>query len=269
MLYREKFGILDLDGCPMEYLRFGTGRRILVMLPGLGDSLRSMKGMALPTALVYRMFCKDFTVYVFGRKQGMPEGSTIRGMAHDLAKAMAQLGIDQADVLGVSMGGMIAQWLAIDHPERVGRLILTVTAARPTPVMAESIEEWVACARSGDHAAFMESNLRRIYSPGYCRKNRWMVPVLGMLTKPKSYDPFFIQAAACLNHDAWEDLPRIRAATLVIGGEQDASLGGEPSREIAARIPGAELKMYQEWGHGLYEEARDFNAVVLEFLERR
>ena len=189
-------------------------------------------------------------------------------MARDQQEAMEQLGIGCADIFGVSMGGMIAQYLAIDYPEKVNRLILTVTSARPNPILIESVVEWVSCAKRDDHTALMDSNLRRIYSEDYYRKNKWMVPVMGKLTKPKVYDRFFVQADACLTHNAYENLPRIQAPTLVIGGEKDRSLGGDASREIAAAIPGAKLRMYAEWGHGLYEEAKDFNQVVLDFLRK-
>ena len=113
----------------------------------------------------------------------------------------------------------------------------------------------------------MDSNLRRIYSREYYRKNKWMIPLIGKLTKPKSYDRFFVQAEACRTHDASDRLAQIQAPTFVIGGEQDESLGGDASREIAAAIPGAVLKMYDQWGHGLYEEAGDFNETVLAFLK--
>ena len=266
MLYNAKNGTLKIGGTTMDYIRFGTGTRILVMLPGLGDGLRSMKGTALPMAFMYREFAKDFTVYAFSRKNALPEGYTTRDMARDQQEAMEQLGIGCADIFGVSMGGMIAQHLAIDYPEKVNRLILTVTSARPNPVLTESIAEWVSCAKRGDHTGLMDSNVRRIYSEGYYRKNKWLVPIMGKLTKPKSYDRFFVQADACLTHDAYESLKQIKAPTLVIGGEKDLSLGGDASREIAAAIPGAKLRMYAEWGHGLYEEAKDFNRVVLDFL---
>ena len=268
MLYNAKNGTLKIGGTTMDYIRFGSGERILVMLPGLGDGLRSMKGTALPMAFTYREFAKDFTVYAFGRKNVLPEGYTTRDMARDQAEAMEQLGIGCADIFGVSMGGMIAQYLAIDYPEKVGKLILTVTSARPNPILTESIAEWVSCAKRDDHTALMDSNLRRIYSDGYYCKNKWMVPIIGKLTKPKSYGRFFVQADACLTHNAYENLPRIQAPTLVIGGEKDLSLGGDASREIAAKIPGAELHMYAQWGHGLYEEAKDFNRVVLDFLRK-
>ena len=266
MLYNAKNGTLKIGGTTMDYIRFGTGERILVMLPGLGDGLRSMKGTALPMAFMYRAFAKDFTVYAFSRKSMLPEGYTTRDMARDQQEAMEQLGIGCADIFGVSMGGMIAQHLAIDYPEKVNRLILTVTSSRPNPILAESVDEWVSCAKRDDHTALMDSNVRRIYSEEYYRKNKWMVPIIGKLTKPKSYGRFFAQADACLTHDAYESLKQIKAPTLVIGGEKDLSLGGDASREIAAKIPAAELHMYAQWGHGLYEEAKDFNRVVLDFL---
>lgn len=266
MLYNAKNGTLKIGDTEMDYIHFGTGERILVMLPGLGDSLRSVKGTALPMAFTYRVFAKDFTVYGFSRKNPLPEGYTTKEMAADQAAAMERLGIPKADVLGVSMGGMIAQYLAIDYPEKVDRLILTVTSASPNPILKASIDEWVSCAKRGDHTAFMDSNVRRIYSEEYYRKNKWLVPIMGRLTKPKTYDRFFIQANACLKHDAFESLHQIQAPTLVIGGEKDNALGGDASREIAAEIPGAELRMYELWGHGLYEEARDFNQTVLDFL---
>lgn len=267
MLYNAKNGTIHIGNTEMDYIRFGTGGKVLVMLPGLGDGLRSVKGTALPMAVAYRGFAKEFTVYAFSRKNGLPEGYTTKEMAADQAAAMELLGIPKADVLGVSMGGMIAQYLAIDYPEMVGKLTLAVTSARPNPILTESIGEWVSCAKRGDHTAFMDSNVRRIYSEAYYRKNRWLVPIMGKLTKPKSYDRFFIQADACLKHNAFDDLYQIQAPTLVIGGEHDNVLGGGASREIAAQIPGAELRMYEQWGHGLYEEAGDFNQTALHFLD--
>ena len=267
MIYSAENGTLHIGGTTMDYIRFGTGGKNLIILPGLGDGLQTVKGMALPMAFMYRMFAKDFTVYAFSRKNQLPEGYTTRDMARDLADAMEQLGIGSADIFGVSMGGMIAQHMAVDYLEKVGKLILTVTSARPNPILTESIGEWVSCAKRGNHTAFMDSNVRRIYSDEYYRKNKWMVPIMGCFTKPKSYNRFYIQADACLSHNAYENLHQIKAPTLVIGGEKDNALGGDASREIAEKIPGAELRMYEQWGHGLYEEAKDFNQLVYDFLK--
>ena len=266
MFYSAKNAVVQLRDGNMDYIRFGNGKRDLVILPGLGDGLQTVKGTALPMALMYRMFAREFTVYAFSRKENLPTGYTTRDMARDQAEAMERLGIEKADIFAVSMGGMIAQWLAIDHPKKVGKLILAVTCAAPNPILIESVEEWVTLAKAGDHAAFMESNLRRIYSDDYYCQNKWTIPLLGLLTKPKSYDRFFIQAVACLTHDAAAELHRVNAQTLVIGGGVDRALGADASRELAEAIPGAELRMYEQWGHGVYEEEKTFNDVILKYL---
>ena len=266
MLFHAKNDTLSINGSAMDYIRFGTGPRPLLMLPGLGDGLRTVKGTALPMAVMYRLFAADFTVYAFSRKADLPEGYTTRDMARDVRTAMDILGIEKADLFGISMGGMIAQHFAADYPERVNKLILAVTCPRPNPVLTGSVTEWLALADAGDHAALMDSNLRRIYSIGYYRKNKWLIPLVGRLTKPKSYDRFRIQARACLTHDAFDRLPAIQAPTLVICGEKDLALGAEPSRELATWIPDAYFKMYPDGGHGVYEEEPDFNRTVLDFL---
>ena len=266
MLYNIRSESLAIDGTTMDYIRFGTGNQVLIMLPGLGDGLRTIKGAALPFAFLYRMFAAEFTVYTFSRKTSLPRGYTTRDMARDVKSAMDILNISKAHIFGVSMGGMIAQHLAADYPDAVDRLILTVTCARPNPLLEESIHEWVNYVHKNDHTGLMDSNLRRIYSDGYYQKNKWMIPVVGKLTKSKSYERFLVQADACLNHNAYDRLPQIRARTLVIGGSQDKALGSDASREIAAAVPDAVLKMYPLWGHGLYEEAPDFNRTVLDFL---
>lgn len=267
MLWNAKNGTIPVENTVMDYIQFGSGARFLIMLPGLGDGLRTVKGAALPFAAMYRMFCKDFTVLSFSRRQQIPEGQTTLDMARDVKHCMDVLGVAKADVFGVSMGGMIAQHLASEYPERVGKLILAVTCARPNAILVESVSKWLELADRGDHTALMDDNLRKIYSDEYYRKNKYLVPVMGALTKPKSYDRFRKQAQACLSHASYDRLPQIQAPTLVIGGEQDKTLGGDASREIAARIPGARLRMYERWGHGVYEEEPEFNSLVLEFLK--
>ena len=250
----------------IDYVSFGSGPKNLILLPGLGDSLRAIQDTAVPMSVAYRSFTKDYTVYLIGRRHQLPEGSTTRDMAQDVCSAMEELEIYKADVMGVSMGGMISQWLAIDHPELVNKLVLVVTSAKPNPTLSEALHEWMDCARRNDHTAFMESNLRRIYTEEYCEKYKRLLPFLGKFTQPKSYDRFFVHAHACFDHNAADELHKISAPTLVVGGEQDKALTAEASRQIAAAIPNAKLHMYENLGHGLYDEAKDFQRLVLEFL---
>ncbi|MBR2049001.1 MAG: alpha/beta hydrolase [Oscillospiraceae bacterium] len=267
MLFGIQNGTIPFGDTDMDYIRFGTGKKTLVMLPGLGDGLRTVRGMAFPLALMYYRFCREYTVYSFSRTNQLSEGVTTRDMADNLARAMRFLEIERADVFGVSMGGMIAQHLAIDHPELVGKLILTVTAPCSNPIMEEAIGSWISFAEAGDHTRLMDSNLRLIYSDRYYRSSKWLIPMIGRMTKPRSYDRFLLMAQACRTHNTLEGLSRIQSPTLIVAGGRDHCLGEEGSRTMASRIPGAVLKYYPEQGHGLYEEEKTFTGVILAFLK--
>ena len=184
-------------------------------------------------------------------------------------EAMDALSIENADILGVSMGGMIAQHFAAKYPHLLGKLVLTVTSAEPNEILCSSINEWLDQAEKQDHKALMESNLRLIYSDRYYRNNRPLIPLLSLITKPKSYRRFKILARACLSHNAIDKLSEITAPCLIIGGGKDKALGFEASRKLAEIIPNANLHSYPDLGHGLYEEAKDFQRVVFNFLNEK
>ena len=258
-------GGLCLGDDTMDYVRFGSGARTLVILPGVGDGLKTVRGAALPFALMYRKLAREFTVYLFSRRNRLPETYSTREMADDLARAMALLGIRSAFVVGISQGGMIAQWLAIDHPDRVGRLVLTVTLSRPNDTVWDVVSRWLGMADRGDYRGILLDTAERSYSERRLRQARLENLLAGCFTKPASFDRFRVQAESCVTHDTYGVLGRIACPTLVIGGREDRIVTGEASEEIAAGIPGAELFMYDGLGHGLYEEAPDFLARVAAF----
>jgi pimeloyl-ACP methyl ester carboxylesterase len=266
MFYRAYNGTLRENGVETSYIRFGTGKKTLVMLPGVSDGLKTVRGAAVPFALLYRALARDFTVYVFSRRNDLPAHFTTRQMADDLAAAMRALGLADACVLGVSQGGMIAQYLAIDHPELVKKLALAVTLSRPNETAARVIGDWTAMARRGDYKGIMLDTAKRYYSPKYLRRQLPFYRILGSVGKPKSFDRFLTQAESCLQHDAYELLPRIGCPTLIIGGMDDRIVSAKASEEIAARIPDSTLILYPGLGHGLYEEAKDFFPRVASFF---
>ena len=116
MIWNAKNGSVPIGNTEMYYVSFGHGEKSFVILPGLSDGLATVKDKALLRAAPYRHYMEKYTVYLFSRKNDMPEGYSIRDMASDQARAMQTLGIERAAVMGVSQGGMIAQYLAIDIP---------------------------------------------------------------------------------------------------------------------------------------------------------
>ena len=258
-------GRLKLSTGDMDYIRFGSGAKTLVMIPGVGDGLKTVKGLALPFALMYRTLAEDFTVYVFSRRVRLSPGMTTLDMAEDQNEAMELLRLSGAGVVGVSQGGMIAQWLAVRHPDKVGKLVLTVTLCRPNPTVEEAVRVWTEMAERGDYRGIMLDTAERSYSEKRIRQARVSAALIGSLGRPKSFDRFLIQARSCVTHNAYDQLETVSCPVLVIGGKQDRIVTGEASEEIASRIPGCELYMYPDLGHGLYEEAPDFLRRVADF----
>ena len=260
-----KNGCVAIQDTNMYYVSFGRGGKNLVVLPGLSDGLATVKGKALLLAAPYRRFFGQYTVYMFSRKNRMPAGYTIRQMAEDQAAVMRTLDIGKAAVLGVSQGGMIAQYLAADYPEMVEKLILAVTAPYSNNVIKSTVESWIEMAKRDDHVSLMTDTAEKMYSKAYLDKNRKALSLTAKLTKPKSYERFFQNADAILGFDAREALAKISCPTLILAGGDDRTVGNDAAQELHAAIGGSELYTYEGLGHGAFEEGKDFYDRVYAF----
>lgn len=267
MFYQAKNGKVPVGSTDMDYISFGKGKEILIMLPGLGDGLSTVKGMALAFAAMYRIYAEKYRVFVFSRKNHLPQGYNTRDMARDQAQAMESLGILKASVLGISQGGMIAQYLAIDYPALVDRLILAVTLCRQNETVQGAVKGWMNLAGQGSYRELIIDTAEKSYSEKYLRKYRLLYPVLGRIGKPKDFGRFLIQAASCIQHDSWKELGKITCPTLVIGGGRDRIAGPGAAPELSGKIRNSSLFVYEGLGHAVYEEAEDFNRRVLDFLQ--
>lgn len=258
MLYHARERRLCLDG-----RQFGRGARPLVLLQGLNT--RGIRGAALPLAWMYRMFAKEYTVYLFDRPAELPASVTVRQLAADTAAAMDALGVANADVLGVSQGGMIAQYLAIDRPDLVHRLVLAVTLARNNPTVEAVVHGWIDAALRGDAKWLVRDMAEKLYSDAYLKRYRPLLPLLTVLQAPRDVPRFTALAQACLTCSVYDELDKLRCPVLVIGGQQDRVVTAGASREIAQKL-GCPLYLYEGLGHAAYEEAGDFNRRVYRFF---
>lgn len=263
MFYNLKESTLQLDNTSLDYAVFGKGTKPLVIIPGL--TLRDVKGAGWSLAYMYRIFAKDYRVYVFDKKKMILEGCTIKNLADDLAGAMKQLEIQNAHVFGVSQGGMVAQYLALDYPELVDKLVLGVTLSRNNPTVENVIANWLRLSEQNDFEGIVADMMEIMYSESYVKKYRWLFPILTKLSKPKDMTRFMTLAKACLTCDTYERLKSITCPVLVLGGKQDQIVTGEASAEIAEKLK-CKLYMYEKYGHSAYEEAADFNKRIFDFL---
>jgi pimeloyl-ACP methyl ester carboxylesterase len=208
-----------------------------------------------------------------GRSTGEPI-ETLEEMADDAAALLDHLGIERAVILGVSMGGAIAQHLALRHPERVKALGLIVTFARPIEYTRRESRLGHELLRLAGPKAFLEATLIHLFTPRFFEIGE---EALNQVIAAYFYggeaeipDPAVLegQMRAIAKHDLLDSLGAIACPTLVVGGRLDMMVPGFASEEIAAAIPGAELHMFDS-GHALmFEEMDAFNALLRDFLDR-
>lgn len=250
----------------LRYIDTVKGDKVLVIILGLSEGLKRVKGQAFALGLYCKEFAKDYRVLLFGRPDEMQDGYGTREMAQDVVEVLKSIGVNKADFLGISQGGMIAQYIAIDTPDIVNKLVLAVTASRPSETLIHAVNGWIDMAKHNDYASLVEDTMSRTYTEKHAKRYKLLMPVFKRVSKPKSFDRFIIQALAVRNHNAYDELHRITCPTLVIGGDDDRITGKRALEDIAERIPNAKLVLYEGFGHGAYEECKDYNKDIRRFL---
>ena len=264
----HKNGCVKVGNTDMYYVAFGEGEKNLVVLPGLSDGLWTVNGKAWLLAGTYKKFFKDYTVYMFSRKNVIPDGYSIKEMADDQATAMKNLGIEKAIVMGVSQGGMIAQFLAANYPELVEKLLLVVTAPYANETIKEVVTKWIDMTTSSTYTELMLDTAEKVYTKEFNENNKKYLSVLARFTKPKNYDRFRKNAYAILGFDARPVLSQIKCPTYIMSGNCDNTVGNDAPYELRDGISNNELIIFDGLGHGLFEEDRNFYNKVLDICNR-
>ena len=262
-MYKSKNRIIKIDNTTVNYMTFGIGKKNLIIIPGVGDGFKTVKGLAFPFSIMYKIFAKDYKVYVFSRRNKIPEGFTTKDMANDIIDHMDKLGIEKADIVGVSQGGMIAQYVAINNPHKVNKLVLTVTVPKKNKILEETVNKWIDMAKNKQFKEIMIDTAKKSYVKKTSTRG---MNIYGLLDKKASYDRFIKEANSCLKHDSTKELKKITCPTLILGARLDKVLGIEGSIELNKRIKNSELYIYEEYSHGVYEEEKEINKRVLDFL---
>jgi pimeloyl-ACP methyl ester carboxylesterase len=196
---------------------------------------------------------------------------TIPMFADDTAGLMDTLGIASAHVYGQSMGGMIAQELALRHPHRVRTIVLGSTLCGGRSSVAPSTESVALLASlnnlSPEEAA--ERALPLLYSEEFIAREHDALVQRSLRESELRPPPeaWSRQMLAATHHTTYDRIPQIACPTLIVTGDDDKIVPAENSRIMAERIPDARLVTLSKAGHGyLVECAEESNAIVLEFL---
>jgi pimeloyl-ACP methyl ester carboxylesterase len=261
-----------VNGVNLYYEVHGQGEP-LVMIMGFG-------GTQSGWIFQRRAFQKHFRVITFDNrgvgKSDKPEGPySIRMMAEDTIGLMDHLNIQKAHILGISMGGYIAQELAINHPERVQKLILGCTYARQDEKCGHSTEYHCGlglpdgCSADELKKVPVSKVLRTEFPLAFNNRLYSMVTgfLMSFLARRMATDGVAAQFQAIAEHDTLERLHLIQAPTLVITGTEDRIIKPASSEVLAKMIPNATLVKIAGGSHSVFiGKSRKFNKEVLDFL---
>ena len=247
---------------------------------GQGDPLVMIMGLRRNMEWWYHQIphlSKRFKVIAFdnrgaGRSDKPEMAYSIRLFADDTAELMEALAVESAHILGVYMGGYIAQELAINYPAKVRSLLLGCTGCggEHAVLMSEERMKKFTANKGLSPEEILRKDMDLYFSHRYIRENPEAVEKFVEISM-RYYQPpeaFFRQFDACLKHDTAERLKTISAPTLILSGDDDPLVPPENSRILKGLMPKADLVFFEGCRHCFFmEEADRFNDMALSFFK--
>ena len=258
------YGSIKASGSELSYAKFGHGKDYFVLLPGLHS--KRLMPFAPAVAKQYGKLLDSFTIYMFDRISNPPETYSIRDMAKDTISAIEELKIKDAYVLGVSMGGMIAQTIAVERGDLVKKLAVCSTTPRMNENSLNVFGQWKRLAQANQQKELAQMLGKTIYTQDFYEsyKDATMESFAG--ASESEIRRFIICTQAILNFDISAELEKITVPVFVVAGAQDLIFTSELADEIAEKT-GGEKYIYPNYGHSAYDEAPDFLDRVWNFFK--
>jgi pimeloyl-ACP methyl ester carboxylesterase len=262
------------NGIELYYEEFGSGEPLLLVM-GWGGNAAAWKPQIPGLAEHFRVIA--FDTRGVGRSSAPDTPYSSKAMAADAAGLLDALAIPSAHVFGISMGGMIAQELALRHPDRVDALILGCTspggsnAAGHDDLRALIDDFHETIATDGPDLEWFSEFLSHLWSDAALTKADPFLQdfIFALIRFPPTPQGLSRQADAVADHDAYDRLVHIKQRTLVLTGEDDTLINPENSEILFSRIPRAEIAAFAGLKHAFHLERPDLvNPLIIDFIDR-
>jgi pimeloyl-ACP methyl ester carboxylesterase len=224
------------------------------------------------------VLARSFRVIAFdnrdtGRSTRSPWPYTVAHMAHDAVAVLDAAGEESAHVYGISLGSLVAQEVALRHPERVQALVLGASSAggfaayKPPPTSFAQTFLVRAGAMGPEEAEWAAVPYTYAEKTRRSHPERIVTDIGHRLSSPPEPLGYLHQAAAVAAHDAYERLNQMAAPTLVVHGEQDVFIPPANALVLAERIPGAQLRLWPDAGHMYIVDEPRADREIARFLQ--
>jgi 3-oxoadipate enol-lactonase len=254
------------DGTRLYYELHGDVGDPLLLIMGLGATLDFWQFQVPVLARAHRVAVYDNRG--MGRSDKPAGPYDMPTMAGDALAILDAAGFSGAHVVGMSMGGMIAQELALRHPDRIGALVLACTYAKPDGDVRRTVGGPID-PRTLTPKELFRFMMSLVLTPEFiAREKAWLRDLRDKVLPSFAIEAFLAQLAATMRHDATAQLGQLALPTLVMTGAADQLIPPVSSRQLAQLIPGAKLVEIAGGSHGFNVEMPEkFNDEVLRFLE--
>lgn len=253
------------EGAEIYYETAGDGDPLLLIM-GLGADSRGWTMQMHAFAEKYRVIAFDNRGV--GKSSVPPPPYTTERMAGDALAVLDAEEIERAHVLGVSLGGTIAQHLVLAAPNRVRSLVLGSTWAGPSDWRTRLRKMQLGILEREGVEGLVRARVLFIFSPTMFESAPQMMDLIEKTMAETPLEGYLYQLDAAETHDVRARLGEVRVPTLVITGKRDILVPPELSAEVASLIPGAELVVL-ETAHAIQlEESGPFNETVLAFFAK-
>jgi pimeloyl-ACP methyl ester carboxylesterase len=258
----------QINGINIAHELGGAGTP-MVMIHGAQGDQTMFAGLAATFRPKFKVLTFDQRGSGLSDKPDMPY--SVAMLADDTAALMDNIGFADAHIIGVSMGGMIAQEFALRHARKVRSLVLGCT----TPGGSQSIRATGLATNAYSTKEMSAEDRGRAlteaaFTKGYLAKHPELISLMVEQRRQRPIDPvgFARRLAALQTFDTYDRLPQIKCPTLVITGKDDALIPWENSRLIAGRIAGAQLRILEPAGHCFWlEQPEQSHGAIEHFLE--
>ncbi|OGO49631.1 MAG: hypothetical protein A2148_12190 [Chloroflexi bacterium RBG_16_68_14] len=256
------------------YEEHGSGEPLLLIM-GWGGNAATWNPQIPGLTERYRVVAFDNRGV--GRTSAPDGPYSTRQMAADTVGLLDALGIERAHVFGISMGGMIAQELALAHPERVDALVLGCTSpgsrrAAGFAQLRSDIEAFREISEDGQpDLEWFSEFLKHLWTEEALIKAESHLQdfVFSLIRFPPTGHGLRGQADAVAAHNTYDRLHRLRHRTLVVTGAEDTLIDPRNSAILARKIPGAELRVFPGLKHAFHLEQPDpVNSAIIDFIEQ-
>jgi 3-oxoadipate enol-lactonase len=255
---------LNVDRTRLAYRVDGADAEpALALLHSLGTDLRLWDAQAAALARDFRVVRPDFRGH--GGSDVSREPVTVDRLGRDVLALLDYLSVERAHLCGLSLGGVVALWVAAHHPDRVGRLVLANTGARIGT--AESWEARIRAVREGGMAALRDVVLARWLSADFRARHPEVVRLYADMLEATPAEGYVAACLALRDADLRGVAGTVRTPTLVIAGELDEATPPALSEALHAAIPGSELVVLPGAAHlSNVERPDEFTRALSRFL---